>query len=68
MDVTGKDGAFCSVLVKSPKYKLKGGKGSNSLQEFSQALVQVQESEEEYEEEYDEEDEEEGEIMIISSP
>lgn len=68
MEIKSKDGVSSSVPAKSLKFKLKGGKGSKSLQGSSQVLMQAQESEEEYEEESNEEDEEEGEIMIISSP
>lgn len=60
MEISSKDGASSFVVMKSLKFKLKGGKGSKS----SQALVQAQESGEF--EELDEEDEEEKEVKIIS--
>lgn len=68
MEIISKDGASSSVPAKSLKFKLRGRKGSKSLQESSRAPVQAQEHEQESEGESDEEDEEEGEIMIISPP
>ena len=69
LEISTKEGASSSIVLKFLKFKLKGGKGSKLSQEPSHPPVQAKEPhEEESREEPKEDEEEEGEVMIICPP